>query len=221
MSKMTGYETYCLYLALKSHFTIDKYDFFKYNGKTKNVSKESFLSRKDRFQFEKLARKCDDVKTHMILGFIADRTWIGDMLDDDAFAGTLHHVKKLQSMSYVFKNELEKVDNIKDLFQMEDNGYPKFMNEYMRGDMSFETLIILDAFIQFIPKFDSKLGDDYLWSKFSFKARKFAPFLLQELDKKKFKQILKSKINDTIYLTQGDSCVTIQNNTTQHNAIRR
>jgi hypothetical protein len=207
--KLTGYETYCLYLALKQHFTKDNYDFFKYGGKARNVSKESFLSRKDRFQFEKLARKCDDVKTHMVANFMADRTWIGDMLDDDAFDATKRHVKNIQSMSYNFKNELENVDNIKELFTMTDTGYPKFMVEYNFGAISLESIVILDAFIGFISKFDAKLGDDYLWSKFSFKARKFAPFLLQDLDKKKFKQILKERIENTIYLTQGDSCANI------------
>ncbi len=196
--KINGYETYCLYLALKNHFTKDSYDFFKYNGKT-HATKESFLNRKDRFQFEKLARRCDDVKTHMIVCFLSDRTWIGDMLDDDAFDATKRHVKSIQSMSYNFKNELEKIEDIKELFTMTDTGYPKFMVEYNFGTLSFETIIILDAFIQFISKFDAKLGDDYLWSKFSFKTRKFAPFLLQDLDKKKFKQILKERIENTIY----------------------
>ena len=196
--KINGYETYCLYLALKNNFTKDSYDFFKYNGKT-HATKESFLNRKDRFQFEKLARRCDDVKTHMIVCFLSDRTWIGDMLDDDAFDATKRHVKSIQSMSYNFKNELEKIEDIKELFTMTDTGYPKFMVEYNFGTLSFETIIILDAFIQFISKFDAKLGDDYLWSKFSFKTRKFAPFLLQDLDKKKFKQILKERIENTIY----------------------
>jgi hypothetical protein len=68
----------------------------------------------------------------------------------------------------------------------------------MRSDISFDTIIILDHFTDFISKFDAKLKDDYLWSKFSFKARKYKPFLLQDLDKKKFKEILKSKINATI-----------------------
>jgi T4 gene Gp59 loader of gp41 DNA helicase/T4 gene Gp59 loader of gp41 DNA helicase C-term len=198
--KLTGYETYCLYLALKNHFTKDNYDFFKYGGKARNVSKESFLSRKDRFQFEKLARRCDDVKTHMVANFMADnRTWIGEMLDDEAFDATKRHLKRIQSMSYNFKNELENIDNIKELFAMTDTGYPKFMVEYNFGTLSMESIVILDAFIGFISKFDAKLGDDYLWSKFSFKARKFAPFLLQSLDKKKFKQILKERIENTIY----------------------
>jgi hypothetical protein len=131
----------------------------------------------------------------MIVNFLANRAWIGDMLDDDAFDATKRHVKSVQSMSYNFKNELEKIEDLKDLFTMSDTGYPKFMVEYNFGTLSLESIIILDAFIQFIPKFDAKLGDDYLWSKFSFKARKFAPFLLQDLDREKFKQILKEKLN--------------------------
>ena len=193
--RQSGYEIFCLYLALKNHFTVDKYDFFKYNGKTKNVSKESFLTRKDRFQFEKLARKCDNPMIHIMVNFLQDKTWIGDMLDDEAYDATKHYLKTVQSMSYIFKNEIEKYDNLKGLFKMQDNGYPMFLNEYMRGDLSLETIIILDAFIGFISKFDAKLKDDYLWSKFSFKARKFAPFLLQDLDREKFKQILKEKLN--------------------------
>ena len=107
-------------------------------------------------------------------------------------------MKNNQSRSYIFKNELEKADDLKSLFKPEDNGYPKFLNDYMRGDISFDTIVILDHFIQFIPKFDAKLKDDYLWSKFSFKARKYKPFLLQDLDQKKFKELLKSRINATI-----------------------
>lgn len=195
--KATGYETYCTYLALKNHFTKESYDFFKYNGKV-HVSKDTFLTRKDRFQFEKLARKCDDVKSHMIINFLADRTWIGQMLDDSAFDNTKQYVKTLQSMSYIFKNEIEKYDDLKSLFKKEDNGYPKILNEYMRGDISFQTMIILDYFTGFITKFDVKLADDYLWSKFSFKARKYKPFLLQDLDKNKFKEILKSHVEAAI-----------------------
>ena len=30
---MTGFEVYKMYLALKNHFTKDKYDYQKYNGK--------------------------------------------------------------------------------------------------------------------------------------------------------------------------------------------
>ena len=213
MTHLSGYETFCLYLAIKNHFKLDNYDYFKYNGKVKNVSKETYLNRRDRFQFEKLGRKCDDIETHMMVNLSQDKTWIGDLLDDEAFDATVRYVKKVQSMSYIFKNEIESYDNLKELFRMQDNGYPMILNEYMRGDVTFESVIILNSFVNFIPKFDAKLKDDYLWSKFSFKARKFAPFLLRNLDKKKFKDLLKKQMDATIYLTQGDSCANILNNT--------
>ena len=194
---MTGYETFCLYLAIKNHFTRESYDFFKYNGKV-HVSKEAFLSRRDRFQFERLARKCSDPQSHILANLLCDKTWVGDMLEDEAFEHTKNHVKKLQSMSYIFKNEIEPYGDLKSLFKADDNGYPMILNEYMRGDVTFETVIILDWFTDFIRKFDAKLKDDFLWSKFSVKARKYAPFLLRDLDKKKFLKMLKEQVNAAI-----------------------
>jgi hypothetical protein len=52
-----GFTAYSEYLAIKRHFTT-KYDYFKYNGKV-NVSKESFESRRDAYQFQRLSKKKD------------------------------------------------------------------------------------------------------------------------------------------------------------------
>lgn len=192
---MTGYETFCLYLAMKNHFTRDSYDFFKYNGKVKHTSKETYLARRDRFQFEKLARKVpNNMMEHMIANFLQDRAWVGDLLSDEAFDATTAYMKKVQSMSYIFKSEVDCYDNLNDLFKKEENGYPLFLNDYMSGYLSIETLIILDSFTDFMTKFDAKLKDDFLWSKFRFKARKYAPFLLKGMDRKKFANIIKESI---------------------------
>ena len=48
--KMTGFECYKTYLALKHHFTNQSYDYFKYNGKTK-ANEQTFKTRKDRYFF--------------------------------------------------------------------------------------------------------------------------------------------------------------------------
>ena len=55
---MTGYEAYKEYLALKNHFTLDNYDYIKYNGRV-SASESSFLKRKDKFFFTKLGKKFD------------------------------------------------------------------------------------------------------------------------------------------------------------------
>lgn len=196
--KLSGYETFCLYLAIKNHFTIDSYDFFKYNGKVKNVGKETYLNRKDRFQFEKLARKCENMQDHLVANLLKDKTWIGDLLEDEAFDNTKAYVKTNQSMSYVFRNELERIGDIKPALRF-DGQYPDIIPTLMNGTISYQTFVILNYFIQFVPKFDARLPDDFIWSKLSFKAKKFAPFIITQIDKKKFADLLKSHVENTIY----------------------
>ena len=53
---ITGYEAFCLYQAIKLHFTTDYYDYFKYGGKSK-ISVDAFENRKDKFYFYKLSRR--------------------------------------------------------------------------------------------------------------------------------------------------------------------
>ena len=196
--KLTGYETYCTYLALKNHFTKPSYDFIKYNGKV-HVSKESFLARRDRFQFEKFARRHEDPKTFMLANFLQDRTWIGEFLDDEAADTFMQYVKTVQSMSYTFANDLDKLEDIRDYFKTKDNEYPLIVTLLMNGQMTIQSFVLLDHFIQFSTKFDAKMPDDYIWSKISFKAKKYKPFMFQDLDQKKFKDILKRRLTAHIY----------------------
>ena len=199
MPKLTGYETFCLYLALKNHFTLDSYDYFKYNGKTKHISKETYLARRDRFQFEKLARACDNMLDHLVANFLKDKTWVGDLLDDAAFDNTKEYVKINQSMSYVFRNELFTIGDIKSALRFGNDQYPNIISMLMYGSVSYQTFVILNYFVQFVPKFDAKLPDDFIWSKLSFKIKKFAPFVLRDFDKKKFANLLKEHVENAIY----------------------
>jgi hypothetical protein len=80
MTENTGYAAFALYNALKLHFTSDSYDFFKYHGKT-NISKDSFLRRKDKYTFYKLSRKysLDELKYFYVSNFLDGDKWVGDM----------------------------------------------------------------------------------------------------------------------------------------------
>jgi len=198
MGRLSGYETFCLYLALKNHFTLDSYCYFKYNGKTKHIAKETYLARRGRFQFEKLARNCDNMQDHLVANLLKDKTWVGDLLEDEAFDNTNAYVKINQSMSYIFRNELERIGDIKSALRFVGQ-YPNIIPILINGTISYQTFVILNYFIQFIPIFDAKLPDDFIWSKISFKAKKFAPFVLRDLDKKKFANILKEHVETAIY----------------------
>lgn len=198
--RLTGYETYCLYLALKNHFTLDSYDYFKYHGKIKHVKKETYLARKDRFQFEKLARQCpNNMKEHMVANFLRDKTWVGDLLDDEAFDNTDAFVRINQSMSYTFRNEIEKLGDLNAALRIKDGQYSEVIRLLLQNEISIQTVVILNSFVNFVPIYDSKLPDDFIWSKMSFKIKRFAPFLLPEVDKKKLGQILKEHMESHIY----------------------
>ena len=85
MNDGTGFAAFALYNALKTHFTSSSYDYFKYHGKT-NVSKDTFMKRKDKYQFYKLSRKYSlvELKDFFVANFIyGSSTWVGEMTGPD------------------------------------------------------------------------------------------------------------------------------------------
>ena len=79
---MSPYDVYTTYLAMKKHFTDAKFDFFRYNGKTR-ASIAAFNKRRDKYFFERMSRKLsdDEVKMYFIANFIATENpsavWVG------------------------------------------------------------------------------------------------------------------------------------------------
>jgi hypothetical protein len=198
--RLSAFDTYALYLALKQHFTQDNYDYFKYHGKTR-ANKESFLHNKGRYQFQKLSRMYSDeeMKDFLVANLLKGKTWVGDFLEDDANDNYLAYLRRKQSLSYVFTNELDEFfgQEPPDVAFKVGEGYrslPPILNFIMCGAMSPETFVILDRFIGFSPVLDKKLSDDYLWCKYRTLPQKFHPFL--SYDKDKMKNILKEKINE-------------------------
>lgn len=196
--RMSSFDTYSLFLALKNHFTQPSYDYFKYHGKT-NASPDSFMSRRDRFQFQKLSRKVNasDMKDFIVANLLAGKSWVGDFLEDDANDNYLSYVKRKQAFSYVFANELDKFfsENPPECaFKSKDGQLPPVLNCLMNGTISPETFAILNHYIGFSKVFDEKLKDDYIWSKYRSTITKLYPFL--EFDRKKIADILKEKIKE-------------------------
>ena len=85
-------DAYRCYLALKNHFTKDKYDYHKYRGKVR-ATNQSFYKRKDRFWFEKFARQKKDkeIEEFFVSNFIYSTDpgtmWIGEMIRGSSGSG--------------------------------------------------------------------------------------------------------------------------------------
>jgi hypothetical protein len=200
MGLLTPYETYNMFMSLKFHFSQKRYDFFRYNGKV-NTSLASFEQKKDRWHYAKLSKiiKDDHMQDFLIANFLKDKKWVGEFLEDDAYDNYTAYLKRKQSLTYTFENELDfllKSSTPKDLFKVKSGQYPPILQDYLSGGISLETLSIMNTFFCFDQAFDNKLGkDDVIWSRIRLHMQKLHPFLFY--DKEKVKFILKSRILNT------------------------
>ena len=190
-------DAYRCYLALKNHFTKDHYDYIKYRGKTR-ASNAAFYKRKDRFWFEKFARQKNDkeIEEFFVSNFIystdPSTVWIGEMIKEGE-GRYQEWQKKVQSLTYVFKQETESVFENKKIDDMFDcsKGHPPILKIYLKGDISLESMVIYDRIFDYGKDFDKRLKDP-VWETVSRKIKKYSPFL--NIDVSRYKKILKEII---------------------------
>jgi len=176
---MDAFEAYKMFIALKSHFTRDGYDFFKYNGKT-NASKSSFETRKDKYMFHKLSKKKDPTN-FVVANFVEYGTneWIGDMVSESKYEQTyLDWKKKQESLSYVFSQDLQRLlPDLDDAIKVTGGQHPKLIRMFLQGRVNIETLIILNKACNMFAYWNHKLDDDFIWHDIYKKCMKYAPFI--------------------------------------------
>jgi len=182
-----AYEMYVYYLALKRHFT-SSYDYHKYNGKI-NASITSFETRKDKFFFYKLSKR-SDAKDFILANMVNDpKIWIGDIVGEEGEKVFTEWTKKQQSLSYVFKTELGKLDEDFDSNLITKDGqHPKLLRLHTTGNISQETLIIIDDLTNVFSYWSKKVLDKIIFPDILNRCNKYKPFL--NYDKTKMKNIL-------------------------------
>ena len=194
---MMPFDDYRCYLSLKNHFTKDHYDYHKYRGKTR-ATVQAFYKRKDRFWFEKFSRSKNDkeVEEFFVSNFIYSTDpatmWIGEMIKEGEGRYT-EWKKKVQSLSYIFKEEVENVfeeQKVDDAFNC-SKGHPPILKSYLGGDTSLETMVICDIIFGYGKDFDKRLTDP-VWETVSRKIKKYKPFL--NINVSRYKKILKEVI---------------------------
>jgi len=192
MRTMEPFEAFSLYQAIKLHFESDSYDAVKYNYKT-SAKPQSFWKRKDKYFFAKIGKRfetAEQLKFYYISHFIRDNKWIGDMISNDGPYNDW--IKVNESLGYIFEQDLyklsEEATSFDDLFKI--NGHPKIVEKYMQGDISLETVVILNRLVGFMDKADKEITETIVWPDLSRKIRKYTPFVLCNADRMK-KIILK------------------------------
>ncbi len=190
-------DAYRCYLAMKNHWTKEKYDYIKYRGKVR-ATNEAFYKRKDRFWFEKFARQKSDkeVEEFFVANFAScadpESLWIGEMIKEGE-GRYKDWQKKVQSLSYVFKEEVQELFadiKVDDAFDC-SKGHPPILRKYLGGHISLESMVICDRIFGYGKNFDKDLKDP-VWETVSRRVKKYKPFL--NIDVLKFKKILKEVV---------------------------
>ena len=188
---MTPYEVYIDYLALKRHFTTERYDYHKYYGKV-NANKDSFEKRKDKFFFEKISRHRDPHGL-MLANFLKlDDIWVKNLTGDEATERYNQWLGKLQSISRSVENELSVLDEDFDSnFKVLDGRHPNILKLYLADKLSIETFIIIYDLVGCETYWNNKFKNDFIWNEVKKKIKKVRPFLVY--DKTKIKNIIVEK----------------------------
>jgi hypothetical protein len=185
----SAFDVFKDYIAIKNHFTTKSYDYFKYQGKSRSITPDKYNQRKDKVFFLKLA-KHRDYKHFLVANFLESNFWIGELAyNEQAQSVYTDWQKRIQSLSYFFQNEIEKLDDdFNSNFIVTDGQHPHALKLYLRKEISLETLVILIDTVRCFSHWQKHMGDDVVWKDMAHKLVKYKPFL--QYDRSKMKKIL-------------------------------
>lgn len=197
---MEPFEVYRYYLALRLHFTTDKYDVIEQRGRVR-ATKNSFLKRKDLLSIRRVAETYSDkdIVDFLVANFVSGDRW-GGVFDVESKERYQGWKKRIEAISYTFKREIDRAVvyaekhnmTFQDLFSCQDGQHPVIIKMYLRNDLSIETLVILNKLNNFIDQLDVQLKDDLVWPDTSRIIKKYSPFL--EIKKEKYDEIFRRAI---------------------------
>lgn len=193
MAHLTGYGAYRLFLAIRVHFTQEKYNFFERNGKT-NANKEAYQKRNDRYFFEVLAKDYDaeTLRDLYVSNILEGRIYVTDYLDDTAKNTLYEYQKKQSALTYNFGNDLDVILEKPHRFRTYEDQYPEILLLLLQKKITLESFTILNDILHFSDKYDKHYNEDIIWPKISLKIRKYRPFLRYDITK--VKEIIKQKV---------------------------
>lgn len=196
---MDGFKAYRYYLAIKLHFTTDKFNVFENRGNVRGT-RESFNARNDRYIFEKLANKYDNDRD-IIQFFVSNfaygagaAIYAGKESEDNHFEWQ----RRKQSISKVFIDDLASLIThvemnklpYNSIFEFNNGEYPVLLSMFVGGKVSIETLRIIDDMHPIIDNWKDMPTVKYIWEDELRRVTKLTGFV--KYDKIKLSKIFES-----------------------------
>ena len=200
---MDGFKAYRYYLAIKLHFTTEKFNVFENRGNVKGT-RDTFNARNDRYIFEKLANKYDTDR-EIIQFFVANFAYNSDTAiyeGKEATDNLLLWNKRKQSITQVFIDDLASIlnyieTNKTSVFTFENDKYPALMQLYMGKKITIETLRIIDDIHPFLETWSQQNSVKYMWGSELLRIKKLTGFV--KYDRIKIEKIFKHFLEEITF----------------------
>lgn len=186
---MDAWGAYLLYNALRLHFT-SSYDYHKYLGKVPRLStKDShdrFLRNKQRYLFHSLSRHEDPEGLCLANMLKNPKIYVAELIQPQANSVWEAWQRRNQSITYTFEKEMETNRNWSRLYEVTSSGMPYLLDRYIAGEISAETIAIIDRFGNILEKMESI--DHPLVKQHLDTLKQYRPFV--KFDKTRCKKVL-------------------------------
>ena len=196
--QVTPYEVYQKYLSLKQHFNKKDYDYFKFQGRVR-ANESSFEKRKDKHHFIRLSKiyKDEELTKFFVSNFVVSKDlWVGNATSAEGRQNYIAWKAKIQSLPYVFENEVEAMfdenENFNDIFNVEDGQHPPIVRHVFGNEVSLETFVVLDSILNFTSKFNENIEETVIWPELYSMCNNYAPFVV--VNKQKYVDILRKQV---------------------------
>ena len=180
-------DAWSTFTAINLHFNTERdYDAFKYNFKGPRCKRETFMTHKNRFQFEKLAKDYpnrNDIILYSVANMINGNKWIGECSNDvyEKWQGRLQSIEYdyIEQIKLLFDYTQEHKIKFDDLILSKDlSKIPIIYELYKKEEITLNTLTILNIISGFTSDLDKKLKDPLgISQEISFMVKKYSPFL--------------------------------------------
>ena len=201
MIKVNPFQTYKTFIAMKTHFCKNAYDWGLDGNRNIRAKEETFNKRKDKHYFERLSRqhKDNEIVDLFVANFATDEDpqniYMANIIKHGEKTYTSWK-KRIQSLAYTFKEEShnlfdnEKVDDVFDC----SKGHPIILKSYLGGKTSLESMVIYDKILGYRVNFDKQISEyDPVWKSVSMKIKKYTPFI--NIDVFRYKKVLKEIVS--------------------------
>lgn len=183
---MDDYTLFKTYIAMKSHFTTDTYDYVKYEGKT-SISESAYQKRKDIATFKIVAnwmtqKHCESI---LLSHFIELSNFnISFLCENPAKAQRIYTSwkERTENLLDTYNRDLrviskESSGSWRECIFQNDDDYPLLFKLVMSGRISPETYSLLDDLFHHTSKSYKGMDTDLMFQGLNLKYRKYRSFL--------------------------------------------